>query len=907
VSGVEATRPLVIPELIQGTWTNLIVLTYSAHLDFFETHLLRQLSQVPNRIILADDRRLADQFAAAAQSGQRLRQANRTYLAAPIRNPYAAHAKAVLLTTTTAGRLLVGSGNLGHDGYAEPGELWNMYTYNDTTPQHRDTFAAVRSLIDGLTARNWLDPAAVAGLDMAWSTTPWLPAHPAGLQPVCHNLETPLIDAIAAAVVGPVKLVAVHAPFYDEESAALVELLNRLRPRRLRVLLTSDTSVDGGHLAHVLRRSGLEVSLQKATVTDSPSAFLHAKIIHVVGAKKEVLVTGSANLSRRALLMPAATGNIELAVIETRGPGGFADLYAPLTLQPLRAVTSLQLTYRGADETPAQVGMALLYSELRGRVLTLVFTETVGSGLPALAYPDGAPITPLATDSDNEKILFRLDAADIERIGGGGRIDVRLPGRTDEDEPTATWPYHVDALRNRLERASDNHLLGATGALPESDDDLFQLLKQLEQTLIYDLETAWKVAGRGPTASPPNGVDDVDTVRWEDIDWDRLYRHPRYRAYRRRRGPGDGNTSDIETILGSISARLSGFTGTDPENHEARMLDVDQDDLGIESGQAADMDEPDEAPSRPLSVSTRTRMAFNRLALRFAGALQHTAFQEKLGAVLTVRNAVIINHLMRELLLREAIDPGHAIAAQLATWSLLWGGPSAAGLVASLSEDERAGAEQVLTDTCARQTSLLALSELADYDLDDELRRAVREQTQTMSLSLSLGLDRHLLSRAASGPRQSAALIGNLRFLASNYTKYEIVEVMTAAWGIPTASASWERMKIRRLPSHGRPARVDEVDVLRVHQPIAGLTTDRAEADLARLAAHLTISAVEVDYVRIRYAQGRDVAYWDTVAGVGISFINDIEKDLIELRPEFPPWWHRLDELDGRHTTTSAA
>ena len=66
-----ATASVVLPELIQGPWTSLVVLTYGADLTFFDSHLLRQLSQVPLRIILADSVRLAETLREAAAAPAR--------------------------------------------------------------------------------------------------------------------------------------------------------------------------------------------------------------------------------------------------------------------------------------------------------------------------------------------------------------------------------------------------------------------------------------------------------------------------------------------------------------------------------------------------------------------------------------------------------------------------------------------------------------------------------------------------------------------------------------------------------------------------------------------------------------------------------------------------------------------
>src|SRR5205085_8781285 len=139
--------------------------------------------------------RLAETFREAARTGQRLHRANRTYLAAGVRNNRAAHAKAVLLVAPSRGRLLVGSGNLGHDGYATGGELWHVYEYSDQDPRHVAQFAVLRSLVDGICERGWLDPPVVDLIHQVWGCAPWLPdrtpTQPATQPALHHNLTRP--------------------------------------------------------------------------------------------------------------------------------------------------------------------------------------------------------------------------------------------------------------------------------------------------------------------------------------------------------------------------------------------------------------------------------------------------------------------------------------------------------------------------------------------------------------------------------------------------------------------------------------------------------------------------------------------------------------------------------------------
>lgn len=191
---------ITIPDLLQGAWTSVLVLTYSANLLFLESKLLSQIAQVPLRVVLADQKRLADRFNEAVDTGQRLRMANRTYVAGPIRHNRAAHAKAILLANATEGLLVVGSGNLSQDGYASPGELWHVFAYNDRRPEHLAEFMTIRGLIDGLANRGALDPPASQMVQLVWSYCPWLPKSNHIPATVRHNLEVSLAEQFAAQV-----------------------------------------------------------------------------------------------------------------------------------------------------------------------------------------------------------------------------------------------------------------------------------------------------------------------------------------------------------------------------------------------------------------------------------------------------------------------------------------------------------------------------------------------------------------------------------------------------------------------------------------------------------------------------------------------------------------------------------
>lgn len=233
------TGRLRLPEALPGPYDHAVIGTYSAHLAFLEQDLWRKLGRARNRVLLADDLQLAEALNDAASTETPLRHLNVNYVAVPVTNPNAAHAKLILLTSPDAGLLLVGSGNLGMNGYASQGELFCQYRYQPDDPSHLAAFHATRELLDGLAERGYLNPTATAHLAKVWADAPWLyAAAPDPERPVRHNLGSPLLDQLVAeAAASPVDELVVHAPFYDRRCQALRRLLDRLAPKQVTVLV----------------------------------------------------------------------------------------------------------------------------------------------------------------------------------------------------------------------------------------------------------------------------------------------------------------------------------------------------------------------------------------------------------------------------------------------------------------------------------------------------------------------------------------------------------------------------------------------------------------------------------------------------------------------------------------------
>ena len=898
---------VVIPELLQGQWTTALICTFGVNLTFFETRLMSQLAQVPLRIILADDQQLASSLGEAARTGQRHRLANKAYVAAPIRHPRAAHGKLMLLLGPVSGRLIVGSGNLGYDGYASPGELWHVFAYSDDQRQHLNEFAAARSFIDGLASGQLLDPPVVELLHAAWGAATWLPQAPTAPATICSNLDRPLIEQLRDLAPDPVTELVAHAPFHDADCAALQELITTFEPKQVRLLVTEATSADPASISRTLGGDTNRI-IELVQVKDEPAAYIHAKWVHLIHSDTETLLTGSANLSRSALLRSSSNGNIEIGVVSTSPAGTFDGLYAHLQRKRVNDVSLLGISYQGSteDDTDDVASYPVaLWSRLDGDTLSITFSNVMPEGTTLSLDDDaGRALVAVSTLINGATVIVQLDTESAGRLADGGRVSVRIDN--DHDKLSFTWPYQLSHLRGRLDKAGQRERLPSIGNLPEQDAELYELLQELDQTLIIDRESAWRIA-------KPGGVRKVEdsgqeSVRWEDLDWERVRRDPRYGGYFTRRRAAGLPPTDIQVILAAIAGRL-GDLGLDT----ARPDTEDEEDLAHEgdtglSSESEDTDEEleDELTRRRLPVSTRTRMAFDRFVRRYTSALSDSAFIDELGPIPAATNAVVFDHLLSRLLERECVSPQWAIDAQIATWRFLWCNDDLSAVTDHPDDETGEAIRHILSDAGARVTTLRGLGASLDYAVENDTKIALRDTTRHILTDAEFGLDAALLSQAAGGDTMASGFLGALSQIAEPITAGEIVEYVLAPYGIPRSSAEWRTEKIRRV-GRGKTSGYRSTTFV-IGTPVEGLSVKRAHEVLERVAVAAYFARHDTTYVRARFeGNGKAVAYWDQDTESGVVMIDDEAEDLDSFNPPWPDWSIQVDELESQLTDLSPA
>ena len=592
-------RILPINELFTGAVTGLWATSYSVDLSLFNEFLLARLGEPPlNIAVLVDHRRLATSLERIpAERAETLTAVNRNWLLRAVHAPAAFHPKSYLAVTGSTAKLLVGSGNLTGDGLNEGHEVFTAFT--------SDTAIGVAAIT---TWRAWIrrlvtlvgDTTLAHRLQDLESRIPSPAAiAPANPSPLLHNLDTPLADQLATRLTAAdidVEELRMTAPFYDEDGAAVGTLLDMLNPRRVTLFIHPSTKVDGHRLATRLKASGAQVTVMEY----EPDAFVHAKLVAVIGKARAWLLSGSANLSRAALtLTPHTGGNIELAVLTPLDPEKARTLFIPDDLRtaerPLDTLTAL--TYQHDPEPdPPPVRLMTAAARPGGRI-EITTAPSPGDGWLLHDLTARQPLIP----SVNARALTAgpLTGRLVQIVAADGSA---LSNRAVVDDP--------DALAAALTASSTRPGTDRPDELTSGDleSTLGRELQLLHHNLVMDVnEQAAPTQREAIGGAEADG--DTDDDLWSRLEKEQLIRDPRAGNYAHMwAGQALDHTEPIIQLLDDLRARTPTQTATGPESLLALLVE--------RATVTAELD----TPPRQWHVSTRIRIRARNLLRRWAGA-----------------------------------------------------------------------------------------------------------------------------------------------------------------------------------------------------------------------------------------------------------------------------------------------
>lgn len=896
--------------LFDEEWDSIIITTYGADLVFYERDLWRQINRAKNRLIFVDGRQVQRRLL-AAESASPLRHVNRSYVLAPLRLAGNAHAKLILLLAEDRGLLAVGSGNLGLDGYASQGECFTTYRWAEEYPQHLHAFVAVKDFFEEVTARRLVDKIVKPLLQQAWQDAPWVyGAVGEATSTVRHNLEQPLLDQFIDVIDGRlVRELVVHAPFYDHQCRALSELIDRTRPQSLRILLQEQiTSVDPSRLSEVLAEASSHVEV-RAVQAHERGTFLHAKFVVARLNSSDVCLQGSPNLSTPALLQDGLTGNIEIANLLEGTPGVFEHLVSDLVVSadPVN-VSSLGLSLaEGGDDSDDED-----YA-LPARELSWVPPRLAGVFKGVVDTPPGLIVGGTAVDD----VEWHLDVPRDGKtpftaiLGESAAVELdRVAAVTfvfDSGRRTApAYPYHLNTLIALSSGQGRTELLRRAGDFDLDDEEIEQLLVQLDEVLIVDGRSLWRMLKR----KVPEPADDEMsvTLSYNDLDWDAIRSHPKLAQYRAWNQRGQADPTGLGILLGSIADRFrsevrqrsgKGAVGGAEDDTSGDSLDDLAKSIDAEDEQTAESEQA-EVEDRRMGSRTRIRRQFRSFVKRFVTGLSDMEFTRLVGPSVIVPSYVVFNHLCWKLAQLDLIDRPFVVDAQLELWKFFWGDADGSGYLMTMSEAEQLASIEILDAHCAE--AVLLASVYQSYGIACELKEAevvrLRDQWRLFLTHDLGGIGTASVHDAATvsgiGPDllPLADFIADLAGLAEYTPDREVISAVAGIAGCRASAVSRKNGKVYRGDFGDC-----FVDVFEISDPLVELdssTTRHLFSELARLLP-------EEQYLRIRHTLTGTVAYADYELGYGLWYDPQADEEL-EFDPPTPityPWDAAVERLQA--------
>jgi hypothetical protein len=392
--------------------------TFNADLGYFERTVLGVVQSAGARATVIGDAWVSDPDPRAA------RNAGIRYvhgLAVP-RAGAAFHPKVTVIAGPERAVVAVGSGNLSTGGWHLNAETWTIATADtERCPRIVPEVAAWLRTLEGACT---ITPLAVAGINRTATQLEQLAADSTIVDTghrLVHTSNSALIDQLPADDVDQLFL---YAPFHDERADGIRELIERLLPNRVTLAVQSGrrTVIQPEALRAVIADLGVAFEV----IADSREQYRHGKLVEAVAPDgRRWTLTGSPNLSARALLHPATGGgNIEVGVIARPSATMFPSGCERIDLGDVPAVR-----IEGAGVSRVLAGMTLLSAVRLGGGLQLIFARPLST--PARIFAS------LGVDFDEWQEIGTLPAGIAEHVitdvdlHGGTRVRCEWSAGTD--------------------------------------------------------------------------------------------------------------------------------------------------------------------------------------------------------------------------------------------------------------------------------------------------------------------------------------------------------------------------------------------------------------------------------------------------------------------------------------------
>lgn len=387
-----------------GGFTGGVFLTYTLNLTFYEQIIAPALDQAgcANVLIIADP----DGYAGAMEMGAKsINGVGLRYVCVPLPRSGAGvqHAKVLLMAGPQRGRLLLGSGNLTLHGYGRNLELYSHFEYDAKIDQIevRYPFQRIWQLISSLDKDGQLSSMASIQLGAIREKAKWLEESSSESDEfqVWKNYNESIWNQLQTwrqnhGLISAIESLFVISPYYDSDAGTLLYISNQLLPAEVNLYISPlSTNLDGEQFLQNWKNQSAPLRLHgvRAMRTEGSKGIraLHAKAIVGREANGVWCITGSANLSRPALMRSwGEGGNLEVVTFIWSTDMGAFDY---LLQDPMLEIKRLKVEDITASEEEPSERLTHISNPLLLKEVTLKGKQLSGqvSGLSINAGEEG--------------------------------------------------------------------------------------------------------------------------------------------------------------------------------------------------------------------------------------------------------------------------------------------------------------------------------------------------------------------------------------------------------------------------------------------------------------------------------------------------------------------------------------
>jgi hypothetical protein len=266
------------------------------------------------------------------------------------------------------------------------------------------------------------------------------------------------------------------------------------------------------------------------------------------------------------------------------------------------------------------------------------------------------------------------------------------------------------------------------GGLDLDDYELETLLGLLDDALILDQRSVWQTAGQKPPATNTNEGDTLN-LRYSDIDYAMLRRHPRVQQYLRGlSGTCAAGQTRLQVILNAISGHfleiLDRATQTTPTAVGSALVSTT--DLREEELE----DEDSELAQRSWSQQQRTQRLLKAFIRRYLHGVTSADFREFAGVEVLAQNFIIFSHILWRIWVKGWVDADFLIEAMLTTWTTFFGTEHDSGALNDVDPAVHVQIDSLLREHHTISTLLAALfdsAHVAQNEGWEDLQLALRD------------------------------------------------------------------------------------------------------------------------------------------------------------------------------------